>query len=96
MENINKNRLFLASCVALVVTAMTFAIRARLETVFGPSGVGLSLEDIGWAFGPAFFGFTIAMIIGGPLVDTLGIKRITWFAFITHAIGIVATIFAYD
>ncbi|GAA4234502.1 hypothetical protein GCM10022291_14070 [Postechiella marina] len=73
---------------------MTFAIRARLETVFGPEGVGLSLEQIGYAFAPAFFGFTIAMIIGGPLVDLLGIKKITWMAFLTHAVGIVLTIMA--
>ncbi|MFD2587276.1 MFS transporter [Croceitalea marina] len=96
MDNINKNRLFIASCVALLVTSMTFAIRARLETVFGPEGVGLTLEQIGWAFTPAFWGFTIAMIVGGPLVDSLGIKKITWIAFITHAIGIVWTILAKD
>lgn len=94
MENINKNRLFLASCIALVVTAMTFAIRARLETVFGPEGVGLTLEQIGYAFTPAFWGFTLAMIIGGPLVDTLGIKKITWIAFILHAVGIIWTLMA--
>ena len=96
MNEINKKRLFIASCVALLVTSMTFAIRARLETVFGPEGVGLTLEQIGYAFAPAFWGFTLAMIIGGPLVDSLGIKKITWIAFITHAIGIVWTILAKD
>ena len=96
MEQVNKNRLFIASCVALLVTAMTFAIRARLETVFGPEGVGLTLEQIGYAFGPAFWGFTAAMIVGGPLVDSLGIKKITWIAFITHAIGIAWTMMAKD
>lgn len=90
----NKNRLFLASCLALITTAMTFAIRARLETVFGPEGVGLTLEQIGYAFTPAFWGFTLAMIIGGPLVDSLGIKKITWIAFTTHLIGIVWTLLA--
>ncbi|WP_136481629.1 MFS transporter [Cognatitamlana onchidii] len=94
MEVINKNRLFLASCLALITTAMTFAIRARLETVFGPEGVGLTLEQIGYAFAPAFFGFTLAMIVGGPLVDWLGIKKITWMAFLTHTIGILLTLLA--
>ncbi|WP_038526710.1 MFS transporter [Formosa agariphila] len=94
METINKKRLFLGSCLALITTAMTFAIRARLETVFGPEGVGLTLEQIGYAFTPAFFGFTLAMIFGGPLVDFLGIKKITWIAFIMHAVGIVWTILA--
>ncbi|MFB9053405.1 sugar MFS transporter [Formosa undariae] len=91
---INKKRLFLGSCLALITTAMTFAIRARLETVFGPEGVGLTLEQIGYAFTPAFFGFTLAMIFGGPLVDFIGIKKITWIAFIMHAVGIVWTIMA--
>ena len=94
METIHKNKLFIASCLALITTAMTFAIRARLETVFGPDGAGLTLEQIGYAFTPAFWGFTLAMIIGGPLVDSLGIKKITWIAFGTHAIGIVLTIMA--
>jgi len=94
MESINRNRLFLASCFALITTSMTFAFRVRLESVFGPEGVGLTLEQIGWAFTPAFWGFTLAMMIGGPLVDSLGMKKITWLAFITHAIGIVATIMA--
>ncbi|MCB0589196.1 MAG: MFS transporter [Phaeodactylibacter sp.] len=96
MDTINRNRLFIASCMALAVTSMTFAIRARLETVFGPDGIGLTLEQIGIAFGPAFWGFTLAMVIGGPLVDALGMKRIVWGAFITHTIGVVATIFATD
>ncbi|WP_194765695.1 MFS transporter [Tamlana sp. I1] len=94
MQDINKKHLFIASCLALITTAMTFAIRARLETVFGPEGVGLTLEQIGYAFTPAFFGFTLAMLFGGPLVDFLGIKKITWIAFFTHIIGIIWTIMA--
>ena len=94
MDKINKNRLFFGSCLALITTAMTFAIRARLEIVFGGAEIGLTLEEIGYAFAPAFFGFTIAMIIGGPLVDFLGIKKISWFAFITHTVGIILTIMA--
>jgi MFS family permease len=82
--------------MALIVTAMTFAIRARLELVFGPEGVGLTLAQVGWAFTPAFWGFTLAMMFGGPLIDKIGMKSMVWLAFITHAIGIVGTLFAYD
>ncbi len=96
MSEIHERRLFAASCIALVLTAMTFAIRARLETVFGPAGVGLTLEQIGYAFMPAFWGFTIAMIVGGPIVDYLGMKKGMWMALVLHAIGIVATLLATD
>ncbi len=92
----NPQRLFLASCIALITTAMTFAIRARLEGVFGENGVGLTGEQIGAAFAPAFFGFTIAMIIGGPLVDALGMKRILNLAFVGHLLGIIVTLLAKD
>ncbi len=95
-NQINSKRLFFASCIALIVTAISFALRARLETVFGLEGYGLTQEEIGWAFAPAFWGFTLAMFIGGPLVDYLGIKRIIWVAFICHIIGITGTILARD
>mgnify|MGYP001441258521 CR=1 FL=1 len=96
MIDVNKDRLFFASCASLLLTAMTFAIRARLETVFGPSGMGLTLEDIGYAFMPAFWGFTLAMIFGGPLVDLIGMKRGMWLAFVFHALGIGLTLIAVD
>ena len=96
MSKIHERRLFVSSCVALVLTSMTFAIRARLETVFGPVGVGLTLEQIGYAFMPAFWGFTLAMVIGGPIVESIGMRKGMWVAFIFHALGIVATLMASD
>jgi len=96
MAETNQKRLFTASCVALLLTAMTFAFRARLETVFGPAGAGLTLEQIGYAFMPAFWGFTVAMIFGGPIVDFLGMRKGMIFAFVLHFIGIVATLMASD
>lgn len=90
----NEKRLFVASCIALTLTAMTFAIRARLETVFGPAGVGLTLEQIGYAFAPAFWGFTLAMVFGGHVVDNLGMRNGMRLAFGLHLAGIVATLSA--
>jgi MFS family permease len=36
------------------------------------------------------------MMVGGPLVDILGMKKITWLAFIMHTLGIIGTLFAKD
>lgn len=90
---INSKRLFLLSCISLIVTSMSFALRARIEPVF-LTDFGLSKTDIGIAFGPAFYGFTIAMIVLGPLVDLWGMKRVLWVAFFCHLIGITGTIFS--
>lgn len=94
-KQINAQRLFLMSCIALIATAMTFAIRARLEPIYGEL-FGLNKEQIGWAYGTAFWGFTLAQFIGGPLVDLIGMKRFVRIAFFLHLIGIVVTIFARD
>src|SRR5210317_1924093 len=92
-QQYNAKRLFLMSCVALITTAMTFAIRARLENVWG-GGFDLSAAQITLAMAPAFWGFTLAQFIGGPLVDLIGMKRFVRIAFFLHAIGIVVTIMA--
>lgn len=91
---VNKKKLFFASRIALIATAMTFAIRADLlGNTFG-AVFKLSNEEIGWCIGTAFWGFTLAMIFGGFLVDLLGMKTILVFAFVGHLVGIVLTIFA--
>lgn len=99
-KSFNKSRLFIGSCFALLVTAMTFAMRAKIEEVFGPvseGGIfGLNKEVIGWAFGPAFWGFTIAMVAGGFLIDIVKTKSVVWAAFVLHLIGAVAFILAKD
>jgi MFS family permease len=91
----NASRLFVASCLALLVTSLTFAIRAKIEAVF-QTDYGLSAQDVGWAFGPAFWGFTVAMYVGGLIIDVVKIRNIVWLAFFTHIIGIVMLLMAKD
>ncbi len=86
--NIQHNKLFLASRIALIFTAMTFAFRASLEGVWS-NEFHLTKEQLGWIFSPAFYGFTLAMIFGGPLCDFLGMKRLLGLAFIGHIAGVV-------
>ena len=96
MENkISATRLFNASCFALITTAMTFAIRVKLEMVFNQDYL-LTLQEIGYAFAPPFWGFTLAMMIGGFFVDLFGMKKIMNIAFIGHLTGIIVTILARD
>ncbi|MEO6638217.1 MAG: MFS transporter, partial [Ginsengibacter sp.] len=95
MDTIQRKQLFLASRIALIVTAMTFAFRASLEGVWSAE-FHLSKEQLGWIFSPAFWGFTLAMIFGGPLCDIIGMKRLLGFAFVGHLAGIVIYLVAKD
>jgi MFS family permease len=94
-KSFNANRLFIASCLALLVTSLTFAIRAKIEGVFSTE-YGLSGEEIGWAFGPAFWGFTIAMFLGGLIIDAVKTRTIVWIAFASHLVGLILLLTAED
>lgn len=91
----NRDRLFLGSCLALIVTSLSFAVRAQIEGVFN-TDYGLTAEEIGWAFGPAFWGFTIAMFAGGLIIDIIKTKNIIWTAFFLQLIGLVLLLVARD
>jgi predicted MFS family arabinose efflux permease len=55
---------------------------------------GLSPKAVGQAASAAFWGFTIAMFLGGPLCDVVGMRMLYVFAFSGHVLGIVLTIYA--
>jgi len=90
---INKNKLFIASCLALTVTAMTFAIRAG---ILGQLSQDFSLSDteLGWINAMAFLGFPIATMFGGLLYNFLGAKKLVLIAFVGHILGLVLTMSA--
>ena len=93
METIKKTQLFNASCVALVVTALAFATRGSFVQAWATE-FNLTHTEVGWIVGTAFWGFTLAMFFGGPLVDIIGIGRIISIAFFCHVAGIILTIIA--
>jgi MFS family permease len=93
MDTIKKTQLFNASCVALVVTALAFATRGSFVEAWAEE-FNLTHTQVGWIVGTAFWGFTLAMIFGGPLVDIIGLGRIISIAFFCHVVGIVLTIIA--
>src|SRR5437762_10556199 len=95
MQAVNRNQLFLASRIALIFTAMTFAFLAGLEGVWSTQ-FNLTKEQLGWIFSPAFYGFTLAMIFGGPLCYVIGMKRLLVLAFIGHIAGVIVYLVAKD
>lgn len=93
MSAINRNQLFTASCLALLVTSLSFGIRAG---ILGRLGVQfqLSAEQLGTIAATAFWGFPLAIIIGGMVVDVIGMKKLLVGAGIFHLAGILLTVFA--
>ena len=90
---INRTQLFRASCLSLLVTSLSFGIRAG---ILNDQGVRfhLNASELGTIAATAFWGFPLAIIIGGFIVDIIGMKKLLVSAFIFHLIGILLTIFA--
>lgn len=91
--NIQRNQLFVASCLALLVTSLSFGIRAGILNKLG-TDFNLSATELGTISATAFWGFPLAVIIGGMVVDIIGMKRLLEMAFFFHLAGILLTIFA--
>jgi MFS family permease len=89
----NPRRLFIASCIALVTTAMAFAIRGDVMDSMGNT-FSLDKEQIGWVGSAAFLGFAISILLGSPLCDFLGMHVLLSAACLLHISGVLLTIFA--
>jgi MFS family permease len=72
---------------------LAFATRGSFVQAWATE-FNLTHTEVGWIVGTAFWGFTLAMFFGGPLVDIIGIGRIISIAFFCHVAGIILTIIA--
>ncbi|MBK9564889.1 MAG: MFS transporter [Saprospiraceae bacterium] len=87
MEQINRNRLFIASCFALITTALAFGIRAGIMTDL-VKDMQLNDTQLGWINFMGAFGFPIATLVGGSMYNHFGPKKIGYIAFFSHLFGI--------
>ncbi len=97
----NQRRLFAASCLSLVVTAMIFALRGNVEDlVLADQGLAgffkpeTARADYGWLSTMAFFGFATSILVASPMLDSLGMRNLLYLAFGLHVIGIIGFISA--
>ena len=92
-KTINANRLFYASCFALITTAFSFSIRAGILTQLGDE-YQFTTVQLGTINSMWFLGFPISMILGGIFYAKIGPKLIMQLAFVAHAVGILTTIYS--
>jgi MFS family permease len=87
----NPRRLFVASCIALVASAFSFVTRGDILPALG-STFALNQESRGAISGAAFLGMAISMLVGAPICDALGLKRMLGLAFLCHIVGSFLTV----
>jgi MFS family permease len=92
-ERMNPNRLFVASCIALVASAFSFVIRQDVLPAWEIT-FGLNHAQAGAIGGSAFWGMAVAMSIASFVVDAVGMKRMLGLAFLCHLVGTLLTVTA--
>lgn len=87
LADIHPGRLFVASCMSLIVTAVTFAIFADIMGALKQQFV-LTNEQVGWIIGAGTWGFTLSIFVLGPLCDALSMRLLMRFALVCHVVGV--------
>jgi len=85
-STIHSGRLFLASCLSLIATSVAFAV---IGDIMGPlkTAFVLTNTEVGKIGGAALWGFTLSIIVLGPLCDLLGMRNLLRFSFLCHLAG---------
>lgn len=88
-SNVHAHRtwLFTASCISLLTTSMVFAIRGDIQAALS-TDFHLSAEQMGYIWGPAFWGFTLAIFACGVLVDWIGMKIMHVISALGYLLGV--------
>ena len=93
-QNVNRDKLFLGICMALLPTAFSFVlvsnILGQLKTEFI-----LTNADVGYIGGAAMWGMTISLLSVGPFMEKFGLKVATVCAFFGHLIGVTLFLIGY-
>jgi MFS family permease len=89
----DRRKIFFSSCLALVTTAVSFAIRGDVLDALG-ADFHLTHEQIGLVLSPAFWGCTLSIVVGGVLVDFVGMRRLFLVSSVGYIIAPALIIFA--
>jgi MFS family permease len=79
--------------VALVTTSMVFSIRGDVLDALG-ADFHLTKLETGVLLSPAFWGFTLSILIGGSLVDFFGMRRLLMLSGWGYIVAIAGIVFA--
>jgi len=90
---VNRSRLFRASCTALATAALVFTIRGDIADALA-GDFRLTKREVGWVMGAGFWGFTLSIIVGGALLDWLGMRRLLLLSAGGYIVGSILTVTA--
>ena len=82
----DKTRLFWASSISMATTAISFAVRGDAAVALA-ADFHLSKAQLGLLFSPVFWGFTLAILICGAVIDRVGMRRLHALSGLGYLLG---------
>src|SRR5690349_1216875 len=85
--------LFVTSCISLATCAVSFAVRGDVAGAMG-TAFHLTNEQVGFVLSPAFYGFALAILAGGLIIDAIGMRILHALSGAAFVIGVALIVLA--
>lgn len=93
-SGINRKRLFIGICLAIIPTGASFILVSNILYQLKTEFI-LTNAQVGYIGGSALWGMAISLLVVGPFLEKIGLKKATMGAFIGHVGGITLFLLAY-
>lgn len=93
-EDLERKKLFAGICLALFPTAFSFILVSNILGQLKNEFI-LTNADVGYIGGAALWGMSISLLVIGPLLEKIGLKKAAIGAFIGHISGVTLFLIGY-
>ena len=92
--NIDRDKLFLGICMALLPTAFSFILVSNILNQLKTEFI-LTNANVGYIGGAALWGMSVSLLTIGPFLEKIGLKKATMGAFLGHISGVTLFLIGY-
>jgi len=94
ISQINRKKLFLGACLALLPTAFSFVLVSNILNQLKTEFI-LTNAQVGYIGGAALWGMAVSLLLLGPFLEKVGLKTATKGAFLGHLAGVTLFLAGY-
>lgn len=94
LTDINRTRVFLGTCLALLPTAFSFVLVSNILNQLKAEFI-LTNYEVGLIGGAALWGMCVSLLLIGPFLERIGLKNGAVGAFGGHLLGVTLFLAAY-
>jgi len=91
---INRKKIFAGICLALVPTGFSFVLVSNILYQLKAEFI-LTNAQVGYIGGAALWGMAVSLLIIGPFLEKIGLKKATVWAFVCHLAGVTFFLLGY-